>query len=104
MDKASLINDVTSQELVTSWRGVFKYTKEDSANKTPGLRIPQLGAIYAFMSKAQQAKTKGIIVLPTGTGKTETMLSVLVANQCSKLLVTVPSDALREQISDKFIH
>lgn len=101
--KHPLINDVTSQELVTSWRGVFKYTKEDSANKTPGLRIPQLGAIYAFMSKAQQAKTKGIIVLPTGTGKTETMLSVLVANQCSKLLVTVPSDALREQISDKFI-
>src|SRR5690606_37039332 len=42
------------------------------------------------------------VVLPTGTGKTETMLSVLVANKCEKLLVTVPSDALRSQLANKF--
>ena len=31
------------------------------------------------------------------------MLSILIANQCSKVLVTVPSDALRDQISNKFL-
>ena len=41
--------------------------------------------------------------MPTGTGKTETMLSILIANQCNKLLVTVPSDALREQLYEKFV-
>ncbi|MGM2810359.1 DEAD/DEAH box helicase family protein, partial [Bacillus cereus group sp. Bce027] len=43
------------------------------------------------------------IVLPTGTGKTETMLSVMIGAKVSKVLVIVPSDALREQISSKFI-
>ena len=41
--------------------------------------------------------------MPTGTGKTETMLSILIANQCPKVLITVPSDALRDQISNKFL-
>ena len=37
-----------------------------------------------------------------GTGKTETMLALLVAAQPQRLLVLVPSDALREQIARKF--
>jgi superfamily II DNA or RNA helicase len=37
--------------------------------------------------------------MPTGTGKTETMLALLVAARPSRLLVLVPSDALREQVS-----
>lgn len=41
--------------------------------------------------------------MPTGTGKTETMLSILIANQCPKVLITVPSDALRDQLANKFI-
>ena len=40
--------------------------------------------------------------MPTGTGKTETMLATLVANECKKLLVAVPSDSLRTQLTDKF--
>jgi DNA or RNA helicases of superfamily II len=42
------------------------------------------------------------VVLPTGTGKTETMLSAMVAGRCRKLLVTVPSSALRNQMYGKF--
>ena len=42
------------------------------------------------------------VVLPTGTGKTETMLSALVAGKCKRLLVTVPSSALRNQLYGKF--
>lgn len=41
--------------------------------------------------------------MPTGTGKTETMLSLLITAQIPKLLVIVPSDALRKQVSEKFI-
>lgn len=40
--------------------------------------------------------------MPTGTGKTETMLGLLVAARPRRLLVIVPSDALREQIAGKF--
>ena len=43
------------------------------------------------------------VVLPTGVGKTETMLSVLVAERCQRLMVVVPTDALRTQIAEKFL-
>ncbi|MFX7720398.1 hypothetical protein ABTJ81_19895, partial [Acinetobacter baumannii] len=38
-----------------------------------------------------------------GTGKTETMLSTLIASKLEKVIIAVPSDALREQIFKKFI-
>jgi superfamily II DNA/RNA helicase len=41
--------------------------------------------------------------MPTGTGKTETMLSILVSACCTKLLVVVPTDALRTQLAEKFL-
>jgi hypothetical protein len=40
--------------------------------------------------------------MPTGTGKTETMLALLVRAQLRKLLVVVPNSALRDQLVDKF--
>lgn len=95
--------DLRPDEITDSWRGKFFYKKENIQESILGLRAPQLGAIYAFMSKAQIHHGRNIIVMPTGTGKTETMLSILIANQCSKVLITVPSDALRDQISNKFL-
>ena len=41
------------------------------------------------------------VVMPTGTGKTETMLAVFAADP-KRTLVMVPSDALRQQIAAKF--
>jgi superfamily II DNA or RNA helicase len=41
--------------------------------------------------------------MPTGTGKTETMVALMVHERPERLLVVVPSDALRTQISSKFI-
>ena len=41
--------------------------------------------------------------MPTGTGKTETMLGSLVSQNVGKLLIIVPSDQLRSQIADKFV-
>ncbi|WP_229091390.1 DEAD/DEAH box helicase [Odoribacter splanchnicus] len=96
------IDTLRPEEITASWRGKFLYKKENIQESILGLRAPQLGAIYAFMSKAQIHHGRNIIVMPTGTGKTETMLSILIANQCAKVLVTVPSDALRDQLANKF--
>jgi superfamily II DNA or RNA helicase len=40
--------------------------------------------------------------MPTGTGKTETMLAVYAHQRIERLLVLVPSDALRDQLARKF--
>jgi superfamily II DNA or RNA helicase len=42
------------------------------------------------------------VVMPTGTGKTETMIAILVAERPQRLLVVVPSDVLRSQLVEKF--
>jgi superfamily II DNA or RNA helicase len=41
--------------------------------------------------------------MPTGTGETDTMLSALVSACCRRVLVIVPTDALRAQIAEKFL-
>ncbi|KJR98253.1 MAG: hypothetical protein VR65_20990 [Desulfobulbaceae bacterium BRH_c16a] len=86
-----------------SWYQDFYFIEEDLENNVPGLRLPQIGAIYAILSHLKVNNDMGTVVMPTGTGKTEAMLSVLVANQCKRLLVTVPTDALRGQIFEKFV-
>jgi superfamily II DNA or RNA helicase len=94
--------DLTPQDVVASWKDNFKFIKEDTENDIKGLRPPQIGALYSILAHVQAPEDKGIVVMPTGTGKTETMLSTLVANMCEKLLVAVPSDSLRTQLSNKF--
>ena len=41
--------------------------------------------------------------MPTGTGKTESMLALLVCARLRRLMVVVPNAALRDQIAEKFI-
>lgn len=40
--------------------------------------------------------------MPTGTGKTDTMVAAMMAQRIRRLLVLVPSDALRDQLAKKF--
>ena len=68
-----------------------------------GLRPPQLGAVYATKAHWSVSKLPATVVLPTGSGKTDTMVSLLVSEQIRRLLVIVPSDALRRQIAEKFV-
>lgn len=89
-------------EIVESWKDEFKFKKENNPKGLLGLRTPQIGAIHTLLGHLTNAKEIATIVLPTGTGKTETMLSLLAANPCNKLLVTVPSDSLRTQLANKF--
>lgn len=86
-----------------SWIDAFLYKREDDERNIMGLRPPQLGAIYAVQAHWTVNREPATIVLPTGIGKTETMLSLLVVESCERLLVVVPTDALRLQIAVKFL-
>ena len=99
----AMSEDKTPDEVVKSWRGKFTYLPEDKEIGQPGLREPQLAAIHAFLSRHYTLRDRANIVMPTGTGKTETMLGILISAQCRKVLVTVPHDALRGQIFNKFV-
>lgn len=92
-----------AKEAFDSWKDVFNFKLEDIATEKEGLRSPQLGAIHASLAHWSKSENLATIVMPTGTGKTEVMLSLLSLGSCSKLLVTVPTDPLREQLSNKFL-
>jgi len=87
-----------------SWRGAFHYADEDSvANGAIALRRPQVGALHAIHAHWSVSDSVATVVMPTGTGKTETMLATTVSSQCQRILVLVPTDALRSQVAQKFI-
>jgi superfamily II DNA or RNA helicase len=100
--KHPMLRTYTPDSISKSWTGAFRFIEEDSSQNLNGLRTPQIGALYAALGHIKIADEIGTIVLPTGTGKTETMLSLLVSNKCKRVLVIVPSDALRKQITEKF--
>jgi len=91
------------QHILDSWAGGFSYVQEDPVRNIIGLRRPQIGALHAVHAHWAVSETPATIVMPTGTGKTETMLSILVSVGCSKLLIIVPTDALRSQLANKFL-
>lgn len=93
----------TTEDVNESWKEQFHFIEEDAPNNIRGLRNPQVGAVYSILGHLKLGEEIGTVVLPTGTGKTETMLSVLIANRCKKLLVIVPTSPLRIQIARKFI-
>jgi superfamily II DNA or RNA helicase len=86
-----------------SWANAFHYIEEDGDGGVIGLRKPQIGAIHAVHSHWSISQDVGTVVMPTGTGKTEVMLAVLVSAACERLLVIVPTDALRTQLANKFL-
>jgi len=96
---------LTPSEIANSWLGHFHFVEDIPEINQMGLRKPQLGALHSISSyfSTTQSVEPGTIVLPTGTGKTETMLATLVYQRCDKVLVLVPSNVLRDQITNKFI-
>lgn len=94
----------TPEQINENWIGKFRFKAEDTAHNIDGLRTPQIGALHAI--SAEFSRSTNIepctVVLPTGTGKTETMLSTTIYHRCQKVLVLVPSNSLRDQVGDKF--
>ena len=97
---------VARSAVLESWRGRFNLNEEvrdANGNVTDlGLRGPQAGAVYGALAHWRSSDELATIVLPTGTGKTETMLALFARERFAQLLVVVPTDALRKQISTKF--
>jgi superfamily II DNA or RNA helicase len=89
-------------QVARSWEGSFSYAAESPTRGVVGLRGPQLGALHAVQAHWFVSSAAATVVMPTGTGKTDTMISILVSTPCTKLLVVVPTDALRYQLARKF--
>ncbi|MDJ0306786.1 DEAD/DEAH box helicase family protein [Dehalobacter sp.] len=106
-DDLGLLNNrfSTPEQVLESWKGKFFFREENEEDGTKGLRSPQLGALHALSAHFAVGNSfePATVVLPTGTGKTETMLSLQVYKRLPRTLVIVPSDALRTQISKKFM-
>ena len=94
-------------QISSSWRDGIRYTSErldERGNvERAGLRPPQVGALHAIGAHWTLHQTPSTIVMPTGTGKTETMIATLVGEVRGTLLVVVPSAALRKQTQTKFM-
>ncbi|KYL32751.1 hypothetical protein A2I96_17185 [Pseudoalteromonas tetraodonis] len=100
---AYFFQEVTPVDIAKSWINKFSFKEEDRELKVHGLRTPQLGALHAISAEFSKSNIEpSTIVLPTGTGKTETMLSTAIYHRCRKILVLVPSNSLRDQIGEKF--
>lgn len=95
----------TPAKVRKAWINKFDFRSEDAGEGIQGLRAPQIGALHAISAHFAVGRQfdAATVVLPTGTGKTETMLATQVYRRLERSLVLVPSDALRRQIAKKFI-
>lgn len=95
----------TPEKVLEAWVNAFDFHTEDETTGRVGLRTPQIGALHAISAHFAVGTDfePATVVLPTGTGKTETMLATQVYRRLERTLVLVPSDALRSQIAGKFI-
>lgn len=81
----------------------FRYREENLVQDRQGLRTPQLGALHAVAGYWATSPTQpATVVMPTGTGKTDTMNAIFAAKRLDRLLVIVPTDALRTQLARTF--
>lgn len=97
------LDPASPSEVRQTWADAFRFEIEDQQAGRLGLRRPQVGAVHAVLGHWTTGLNQpATVVMPTGTGKTETMVALLVAGALERLLVVVPSDALREQIASKF--
>lgn len=91
---------LTPESVTASFRGAVGFRE---AGEQGSLRRPQVGALHSVIGYWSTGVTEpGVVVMPTGTGKTETMLAVMLAERPGRLLVLVPTSALREQVAGKF--
>lgn len=93
-------NILMPDDVIKTWENGFldKIQRDVSDD---GLRLPQFGALSAIRSRWTIKNDPITIVLPTGTGKTETMLATIVSEKIKRTLIIVPSDLLRTQIFKK---
>lgn len=70
--------------------------------RTPGLRIPQWGALHAIGAHFSAKTEPAIVTMPTGSGKTAVLMGAGFLLRANRVLVITPSRIVREQISEEF--
>lgn len=104
------LEEMKAEDLASrrEWQGSFQLRQEQrdptGAVQISGLRTPQIGAVHAALAHWTVSKKPATVVMPTGTGKTETMLALNAYAGVERLLIVVPTDALRTQIFDTALH
>ena len=81
-----------------SWRPTGTRSASRRSHRPPqGSAHLSCGAVHSVLGYwTTKSPVPATVVMPTGTGKTETMLALLVAARLPRLLVLVPSDVLRD--------
>ncbi|ALS28937.1 helicase [Paenibacillus sp. 32O-W] len=103
-DSAGNADDWFSPDaILQTWNTPVKFTGEDTEKAIKGFRPAQLGAIFAIKSHWTVSNDPATVVMPTGTGKTETMIATIISERCRKVLIIVPSKLLREQTVNKCV-
>ena len=87
--------------VLSSWDGVLSFNTQNDVS--PGLRPAQLGALFSIKAHWIVSKEPATVVMPTGTGKTETMIAAVVSEKIYRTLIVVPSNLLRKQTAEKFL-
>lgn len=95
-----------SNDVYQSWiEYPFRFIEPTTYNGNLGLRKPQRAALYTTLAHLiSNPASPATVVMPTGTGKTDTIFALLVAGKFPRTLIIVPSDALREQTAGKIVH
>lgn len=92
--------------ITNSWRGCISLVPVDAIGEgtAPSLRQPQVSALFKILAHLTSHKVgDATVVMPTGTGKTETMLASVCGLPVDRALVIVPTDSLRQQTFKKFL-
>src|SRR5690606_24864097 len=67
-------SQINASQVLESWLGAFRYVGEgEVAHGAIALRKPQIGALHAIHAHWSVSAEVATIVMPIGTGKTETM-------------------------------
>ena len=85
--------------ILKSWDNAISYSCANGI----GLRPAQLGALFSIKAHWTVSQGPATLVMPTGTGKTETMIATVVSEMLGRTLIIVPSNLLRKQTADKFL-
>lgn len=85
--------------IVNSWKEAYSEKVSREKNEK-GLRAPQFGALSAIRAHwiTSNSPTSATVVMPTGTGKTETIFTTIISERIRTTLIIVPSNLLRKQM------
>ncbi|MCX4190268.1 DEAD/DEAH box helicase [Methylophaga sp. OBS3] len=105
---AGEVQEITAEltnQILDSWkRCLTVYPVDALSDGENRLRQPQVSALFEILGHLTGHNPgDATVVMPTGTGKTETMLATVCGLPVQKVLVIVPNDSLRKQTFKKFL-